>query len=403
MAELGIPDAHPLSPPRTGFPSSTNPSQAEDISLNLPEQWTERPQPGAHPLAGLIPGMQADEYAALVADIGGRGLLEPIVLHEGLVLDGRHRYRACIDTGVEPRFRDYEGDDAVGFVVAMNILRRHLTPSQRAVLALGFEAEYAKDAKERQGARTDLTSSHDCEKVEPVHAAALAAAALEVSPRLVSDAKAIGRDAPDLLARVASGELTIPEAKRETRQRAKAVTVAAIRDREPGPLQSLGPFPVLYADPPWQYEEATTEPTRVIENHYPTMTLGELKALEVPACDNATLFLWATSPKLAEALEVMGAWGFRYRTCMVWVKDRIGMGYYARQRHELLLIGERGKVPRPDPEDRPDSVVTAPRTEHSVKPFEFYRVIERMYPTLERVELFARQPRDGWASWGNQA
>ena len=133
------------------------------------------------------------------------------------------------------------------------------------------------------------------------------------------------------------------------------------------------------------------------------MSLAEIKRLDVPACDDAVLFLWATSPKLEEALEVLKAWGFQYRTCMVWVKDKIGMGYYARQRHELLLIGKRGNLPVPDPEDRPDSVVMAPRAGHSEKPEVFYEVIERMYPTCERVELFARHPRDGWAAWGNQA
>src|SRR5690606_19179833 len=102
--------------------------------------------------------------------------------------------------------------------------------------------------------------------------------------------------------------------------------------------------------------------------------------------------------------QVIDAWGFDYRTCMVWVKDRIGMGYYARQRHELLLIAKRGNFPVPDPEDRPDSVIDAPLGQHSAKPDVVYELIERMYPTVERkVELFARRPRDGWAAWGNQA
>jgi N6-adenosine-specific RNA methylase IME4 len=88
---------------------------------------------------------------------------------------------------------------------------------------------------------------------------------------------------------------------------------------------------------------------------------------------------------------------------MVWVKDRIGMGYYARQRHELLLIGRRGDIAVPDPEDRPDSVIEAPRLEHSAKPEEAYAAIVRMYPDLPRIELFARGARDGWAVWGNEA
>ena len=167
-----------------------------------------------------------------------------------------------------------------------------------------------------------------------------------------------------------------------------------------------GKYPVIYADPPWRYEHPPMGSTsRSIENHYPTMTLEEISALPVPAiaADGAILYLWATVPKLAECLEVIEAWGFIYRTCMVWVKDRIGMGYHARNRHEILLIAKRGQIAPPEPSNRPDSVVEAPRLGHSAKPEEFYRIIEIAYPDLPRVELFARAKRDGWDVWGNQA
>ncbi len=100
----------------------------------------------------------------------------------------------------------------------------------------------------------------------------------------------------------------------------------------------------------------------------------------------------------------MAAWGFRYRTSWVWVKDKIGPGYWARQRHELVLIGTRGEMPAPPPADRPDSVITAPRTDvHSEKPVQAAERIERMFPLLPKIELFARDARDGWMRWGNQA
>lgn len=188
--------------------------------------------------------------------------------------------------------------------------------------------------------------------------------------------------------------------RREDRQAAKAEHVAQIAAR---PIPTVaGPFEVLYVDPPWRYEHAPDD-TRAIENHYPTMRLDEIKALKVPAADHAVLFLWATSPKLAEALEVMAAWRFDYRTSLVWVKDRIGMGYYIRGQHELLLVGKRGDLPVPEPSDRPASVIHAPRLEHSAKPEVVYQLLERMYPTRTLVELFARQSRPGWAAWGNQA
>lgn len=191
------------------------------------------------------------------------------------------------------------------------------------------------------------------------------------------------------------------QAERREAKRAERVEIIT---REVEPLDQLGPFNVIYADPPWRYEHSVST-SRDIENQYPTMTVEEICALPVReiCADDSVLLLWATSPKLAEALKVMEAWGFSYRTCMVWVKDKIGMGYYARQQHELLLIGARGNLPTPEPENRPASVLYGERNEHSAKPVEFYEVIERMYPEFSRVELFCREPQRGWYTWGNQA
>lgn len=167
-------------------------------------------------------------------------------------------------------------------------------------------------------------------------------------------------------------------------------------------------YAILYVDPPWQYEGAESG-TRQIENQYGTMPLDDIKRLKVPAADDAVLFFWVTSPKLADGLAVLRAWEFDYRTCMVWVKDKIGMGYYARQQHELLLIAKRGELPVPAPENRPSSVFDGTRSEHSAKPEHVYELIEAMYPEYERsedatdfCELFARGTRKGWAPWGNE-
>ena len=167
---------------------------------------------------------------------------------------------------------------------------------------------------------------------------------------------------------------------------------------------SLGTFAVIYADPPWAYDSSESD-MRVIENHYPTMTLEEICKLDVKgiAHDDAVLFLWTTSPKLQEAFQVLAAWDFDYRTCAVWDKEKIGMGYYFRQQHELLLVATRGKVPAPMAENRPSSMIRSPRSEHSRKPDSMYDIIEAMYPRLPKIELFARNERSGWSRWGNQS
>jgi N6-adenosine-specific RNA methylase IME4 len=172
---------------------------------------------------------------------------------------------------------------------------------------------------------------------------------------------------------------------------------------EAGPLPQHK-FPILYADPPWRYEFSATS-TRAIEQNYETMSLEDICALPVVeiACDDAMLFLWVPAPILEQAFQVISAWGFSYRTGAIWDKDQIGAGHYVRQQHEHLLIARRGEFPTPEPARRPSSILRAPRREHSRKPDEAYEIIERMYPELPKIELFARNAREGWAAWGNEA
>ena len=415
----------------------------------------------AHPYANIFPLLPETELKALADDIAAHGLREPIWLHpDGRIVDGRNRYLACELAGVKPQYRMYQGDDEneiLDFVVSLNKYRRHLTPSQSAMVA-------ATVANMKRGRPTDKTANlrfnDDApEAAEPLVTNAQAAEMFGVSERSVEHARKVQEQGvPELAEKVIAGRSSVSAAaaiaeaaakeqrealaaaeeagrraaagscqreaaaeaaraeekaiiraaneikrrKKEQRQQEKAAKVAEISSREPAPLDSLGPFPVIYADPPWRYDYAE-DTARKIENHYPTMSLDEIKDLDVPAADDAVLFLWTTSPKLVEALEVMTAWGFEYRTCMVWVKDKIGMGYYARQQHELLLIGKRGALPVPDPEDRPPSVIEGTRTVHSAKPNRGYEVIERMYPLAEKCELFQRRPRNRWSGWGNQA
>src|SRR5262249_15186290 len=151
------------------------------------------------------------------------------------------------------------------------------------------------------------------------------------------------------------------------------------------PLVTSRRYPIILADPPWPYERPDMGGTaRTIENHYPTMSLDEICALPVPdiAADDAMLFLWATAPKLYECMKVIDAWGFDYRTNMVWVKDKVGMGVYVRNQHELLLICRRGAIPQPRPGSQPSSVFHAPRLEHSRKPPNVHEILERLYPGL---------------------
>jgi len=160
-------------------------------------------------------------------------------------------------------------------------------------------------------------------------------------------------------------------------------------------------FDVVYADPPWKYD-FSKDFARSIPSHYPAMDLTELCSLgnKIPFADNCVLFLWTTSPKLEQAFEVIRSWGFEYKTNFVWVKDKIGMGYYCRNKHEILLIATKGNISPPTPENRFPSVIIAPRGKHSKKPDIVYKMIEKMYPDRKYLELFARTKRDKWQGWG---
>jgi N6-adenosine-specific RNA methylase IME4 len=164
-------------------------------------------------------------------------------------------------------------------------------------------------------------------------------------------------------------------------------------------------YSVIYADPPWHFQPYSdqTGMDRAADNHYPTMTLADIKALPVPAADDAVLFLWATVPMLPEALSVMAAWGFTYKSNFVWNKNKAGTGYWNRNKHEHLLVGTRGNIPAPAPGEQYASVIDADLRAHSRKPFHFREMIEELFPSLPRVELFARERFAGWDHLGNEA
>ena len=159
-------------------------------------------------------------------------------------------------------------------------------------------------------------------------------------------------------------------------------------------------YQIIYADPPWRYNHGT--PGREIERQYPTMTDTEICALDVPVDKDAILYLWATAPRLESALIVMKSWGFKYKTQAVWDKVIIGMGYWFRGQHEILMVGTRGKVSPPPQELRVSSVIRVKRGKHSSKPDQVRAMIERWYPDTNKLEMFARLKKPGWDAFGDQ-
>jgi N6-adenosine-specific RNA methylase IME4 len=167
---------------------------------------------------------------------------------------------------------------------------------------------------------------------------------------------------------------------------------------EPPPIP-IGEFRVIYADPPWEFDNSGFEQSAAA--HYKTMPTMQIAMLEIPAAANAVCFMWATNAMLEDALEVMETWGFDYKSNFVWTKATgPTIGFYTTSRHELLLIGTKGQGMLP--EVKPLSVIKGDVTEHSRKPEVVYDLIEKMYDG-PYLELFARVTHSGWTSWGNEA
>lgn len=173
-------------------------------------------------------------------------------------------------------------------------------------------------------------------------------------------------------------------------------------------------FSTILADPPWQFKNRTGKmaPEHKRLSRYPTMSLKEIRELPVEAVvkDTAHLYLWVPNALLAEGLQVLEHWGFTYKTNLIWYKirkdggpDRRGVGFYFRNVTEMVLFGVRGKNARTlQPGRSQENIISSRKREHSRKPDEQYNIIESCSwgPFLE---LFARGPRKGWVSWGNQA
>jgi N6-adenosine-specific RNA methylase IME4 len=377
-----------------------------------------------HPIAELFPLMEGAEFEALVESIRQNGLREPILrLPDGRIIDGRNRLRACEIAGVEPRYTLYtgdEGDSLLRLILDLNLHRRHLSESQRAMVA-------AKLATRGEGR---LPKTRPIDPVSQQQVAAL----LNVSVRSIKRANVVkNQGTSELLLSVEKDLVPVSVAEKvaamDPLQQRQFVLAAQQQEKPPHQilatmrrdqkraeillkaesspdLPSSQRYPLLLIDPPWSFASPPMGHTdRSIENHYPTMSFEGICELPVKnlATQDAVLFLWVTVPQLEAGLAVMKEWSFRYVSHFVWIKDKMGMGYHTRNQHELLLIGRRGEIPLPEPEDRFSSVVVAARTAHSRKPVEFYEIIETMYPDYPKIELFSRGCRAGWTHWGWEA
>ncbi len=388
------------------------------------------PEPALfHEYANLFPMMTGKPYRELVEDVQANGVREPIVFLDGQILDGRNRYLAAREVGVAYPRIEFIGSDPLAYVISLNLKRRHLSESQRAMVAAKL-AKLPKGSNQhtpiggpsRQTAAELLnvgTTSVERAKMVQQKGTAELVDAVEsgrVSVSAAADVAALPKDEQcDIVAR---GEAEILEKAKEIRASRverkrqqkiqKTKEIAANNVALPAGERT---YSVIYADPPWSFDVwSGAGKDRAAENHYPTMGQEEIEALPVEAlaADDCALFLWACWPQLPEALAVIQAWGFEYKTAaFIWVKTTkddsrpaTGMGYWTRANSEVCLLATRGSPPRLNADVH--QVIMSPRMEHSRKPDEAAERIERLVPG-PYFEVFCRHPREGWDVWGNQS
>ena len=358
-----------------------------------------------HPLADIFPMMSAEEFTALKADIAEYGLRDPIILAEGKVVDGRNRYLACQELGLEPRYEEWNGQGSLlALIVSKNLQRRHLSESQRAMVAAKI-ANMPTHRPENKSANLQ-TSQGDAAKLLSTSTRSVASAKKVLSEGIPELAQAVNRG--DVAVSVAAKIAAMPEAQQaavmekvtEGKSAKSAMREVRHAEKRAQPFPQ-GKYQVIYIDPPWAYDNSGFEESA--DNQYPTMSLDDIEALPIEslATKQSILFLWATIPLLPEALETLGAWGFKYKSHLIWRKNSgPSIGWWIHSKHEILLIGVGPDTPQPA--IRSDSVFDGQTGRHSQKPERAYEIIESMYHEGGKVELFSRNEREGWTMWGNE-
>ena len=404
---------------------------------------TTAPAYAFDPCCEDFPALQHDEFEGLKDSITLNGQHVPILVWQGKIIDGRHRYRACAELGITPFVQTLDDDTPYDVVKSTaylrNVNRRHLTTGQRAMLA-------APLATRQPGQTTSDKSAAGTQALglTQVEAGKLFAVSRDAVQKATQILKAAD---PALIAEVRTGSCQLNAAvealKSKTSKgvralltsderaalkiaagvkaqlseefRTKRLTKQAAISQKNMALPTGVKHGIVLADPPWDYGMANTRSgttsSVLPHNVYPTMTMDDICALPLAdtLADDAMLFLWCPASLLPEGLRVMQSWGFdQFVTSWVWHKTGGKLtcaGGTAIARHELVLVGKRRNgLSTAGTKARESSVFDAPVTTHSSKPDVVHQRIEKLYPGVHnRIELFARAPRAGWEVFGNQS
>lgn len=365
-----------------------------------------------HDAAAIFPGMRSIEFEALKEDIKENGQQVPISVYHNKVVDGRHRLRACRELGIDPQFISLE--DIVGsigaYVVSMNLHRRHLTDSQRAMIAanlatlkVGDNQHTAQAVSQGEAAKTLSVSIDSLQRGKKVRESN--------HPRLIEAVECGVIDVSNafVLATLDKAELDVLTSisdPKDMLRKARAIKKQQKQDHARFLMEGRGSstnhefddsiekYDVIYADP--FVDARNGDP--VVQRE---LRMKDICAIPVKtvADDNAALFLSVPTTFLEDALKVINAWGFTYRSHAVCVMQSNSGDAYFSETHKLLIIATNGDV---GPNVRPDSVIQCAVAEGSQTHDAVYRLMETMFPGQSKLQVFRHcGKREGWRVWEN--
>jgi N6-adenosine-specific RNA methylase IME4/ParB-like chromosome segregation protein Spo0J len=380
----------------------------------------------------LLPPLSDDDFKSLYDDIATHGVKVPVEYDEaGEILDGHHRVAICKMLGITdwPRFvrKGLAEEDKRNFARSLNFARRHLSGAQRQAVIQA----HLKDAP--TASNRSIAKQLGVDHKTVVNARNKLEATGEI-PQLDKTVGADGRARRKPIRTMFLPEpdnfkemKTVVKAKRAEDQKIRhavrtdlAVQIASRQNATPW-WQGVGQdesraYPVIYVDPPWRFKTFSdvTGGEKGAENHYPVMDLDDIMSLGCPGAASSALFMWVTD--LANGIKVLERWGYTYKSFWGWKKiypgEQAGTGYWSFDNLELLLIGTRGDFPAPIPGTQPIKCTDHDVGRHSEKPVWFAEQIDRLYPTMPKLEMFQREEslaaddirlRGKWDFWGNQA
>jgi N6-adenosine-specific RNA methylase IME4 len=366
----------------------------------------------------LIPVLTEEEFKQLEDNCLADGIREKIITWNGFIIDGHNRYEIATRWNLEyqTKSKKFDSEDDVKIWMITNQLgRRNLEIFVRYELEKELKKTLLKQGKLKQiqtlkkGVETPDLSLND--KTETHNTQKIIAKKLDKSTGWVAMADVVSAKAPEKIKeKLRSGEMAVTTAYQEIKkeekkaERDKKIKEVKRKIEEENLVTPNKKYHVIGIDPPWAYEEKggfssddyNSESNRGAVD-YPTMTVEQIKKIELPSADDCVLFLWTTHAFLRDSFDLLDEWGFKYKATLVWDKVKMGLGRTVRMQVEFCLIAIKGNPIINGSSER--DIITEPRREHSRKPEAFYEMAERMC-VGNKLDYFSRQNRKNWDHYG---